>query len=152
MINEVSFEVLDIYLKIFLLLYADDTVFMSENVDGMQTMLNVFYFCHIPTLHIVSSALLKSMKVKNSFFFVERYKSIRLCKIKILSAVELAYLNPDRADDNKPISSFKLANLLFSMPVNYFFVIHVLCYITELDVLEMIYMYIHKLNYKIRRV
>jgi hypothetical protein len=42
MINEVSFEVLDIYLKIFLLLYADDTVPMSENVDGMQTMLNVF--------------------------------------------------------------------------------------------------------------
>jgi hypothetical protein len=30
----------------------------------------------------------KSMKVKNSFFFVERYKLIRLCKIKILSAVE----------------------------------------------------------------
>ena len=42
MINEVSFEVLYIYLKIFLLLYADDTVLMSENVDGMQTMLNVF--------------------------------------------------------------------------------------------------------------
>jgi hypothetical protein len=35
MINEVSFEVLDIYLKIFLLLYADDTVLMSKNVDGM---------------------------------------------------------------------------------------------------------------------
>ena len=42
MINEVSFEVLDIYLKIFILLYADDTVLISENVDGMQTMLNVF--------------------------------------------------------------------------------------------------------------
>jgi hypothetical protein len=49
MINEVSFEVLDIYLKIFLLLYADDTVLMSENVDGMQTMLNVFsdYYKHM---------------------------------------------------------------------------------------------------------
>jgi hypothetical protein len=42
MINEVSFEVRNIYLKIFLLFYADDTVLMSENVDGMQTMLNVF--------------------------------------------------------------------------------------------------------------
>jgi hypothetical protein len=42
MINEVSFEVLDIYLKIFLLLFADDTVLMSKNVDGMQKMLNVF--------------------------------------------------------------------------------------------------------------
>ena len=42
MINDVSFEILDIYLKIFLLLYVDDTVLMTENVDGMQTMLNVF--------------------------------------------------------------------------------------------------------------
>ena len=42
MINEVSFEVRNIYLKIFLLFFADDTVLMSENVDGMQTMLNVF--------------------------------------------------------------------------------------------------------------
>ena len=42
MINDVSFEILDIYLKIFLLLYADDIVLMTENVDGMQTMLNVF--------------------------------------------------------------------------------------------------------------
>ena len=41
-ITEVSFEVLDVYLKIFFLLYADDTVLMSENVNGMQTMLNVF--------------------------------------------------------------------------------------------------------------
>jgi hypothetical protein len=39
MINEVSFEVLDIDLKIFILLYADDTVLMSENVNGMQTIL-----------------------------------------------------------------------------------------------------------------
>jgi hypothetical protein len=30
--------------------------------------------------------------------------------------------------------------------------IDVLCYLTELEVLEMIYMYIYKLNYKIRRV
>jgi hypothetical protein len=42
MINEVIFEVLDIYPKTFRLLYADDTVLISENVDGMQTMLNVF--------------------------------------------------------------------------------------------------------------
>jgi hypothetical protein len=28
--------------KIFLLLYADDTVLMSENINGMQTMLNIF--------------------------------------------------------------------------------------------------------------
>jgi hypothetical protein len=45
---------------------------------------------------------------ENSFFFVERYKLISLCKIKILSAVEWAFLNPACADDNKPISSDKL--------------------------------------------
>jgi hypothetical protein len=27
---------------IFILLYADDTVLISENVNGMQTMLNIF--------------------------------------------------------------------------------------------------------------
>ena len=35
-------EVLYIYLKIFLLLYADDSVLMSENVNGMKTILNIF--------------------------------------------------------------------------------------------------------------
>jgi hypothetical protein len=56
MINEVSFEVLDIYLKIFLLLYADDTVLMSENVNGniinkkrQKERGNVFV-CLTPTL------------------------------------------------------------------------------------------------------
>jgi hypothetical protein len=39
-------------------------------------------------LHSVSNALLKSIKVQNSFFFVERYKLIMLCKIKILAVVE----------------------------------------------------------------
>jgi hypothetical protein len=78
MINEVSFEVLDIYLKIFLLLYAADTVHFPDILFSIN-------FCHIPNLNIVSSALLMSIKVQNCFFFVERYKLIRLCKIKILS-------------------------------------------------------------------
>ena len=34
---------LEIYLKIFALLYADDTVLMSETSDGLQTLLNNFY-------------------------------------------------------------------------------------------------------------
>jgi hypothetical protein len=33
---------LEIYLKIFALLYADDTVLMSETSDGLQTLLNNF--------------------------------------------------------------------------------------------------------------
>ena len=34
---------LEIYLKMFTLLYADDTVLMSETSDGLQTLLNIFY-------------------------------------------------------------------------------------------------------------
>ena len=31
-----------LYLKLFLLLYADDTILISESATGMQRMLNVF--------------------------------------------------------------------------------------------------------------
>ena len=34
---------LEIYLKMFALLYADDTVLMSEITNGLQTLLNIFY-------------------------------------------------------------------------------------------------------------
>ena len=34
---------LEIYLKMFALLYADDTVLMSETSDGLQTLLNNCY-------------------------------------------------------------------------------------------------------------
>ena len=42
-----DFEIeLDIYLKLFVLLYADDTVIMSESKEDMQNQLNVFNdFC-----------------------------------------------------------------------------------------------------------
>jgi hypothetical protein len=33
---------LEIYLKMFALLYAEDTVLMSETSDGLQTLLNIF--------------------------------------------------------------------------------------------------------------
>jgi hypothetical protein len=37
---------LDVYLKLFVLLYADDTVIMSESKENMQNQLNVFNdFC-----------------------------------------------------------------------------------------------------------
>ena len=34
---------LEIYLKMFALLYADVTVLMSETSDGLQTLLTIFY-------------------------------------------------------------------------------------------------------------
>jgi hypothetical protein len=35
-------DTLGIYLKLFNLLYADDTVLISETQDGLQTILNIF--------------------------------------------------------------------------------------------------------------
>ena len=53
MINNISDDVLDSYLKLFILLYADDTVLMSESVHGMQHMLNVFSdYCDTWKLHV----------------------------------------------------------------------------------------------------
>ena len=46
-----DFEIeLDVYLKLFVLLYADDTVIMSESKEDMQNQLNVFNdFCKMET-------------------------------------------------------------------------------------------------------
>lgn len=53
MINDISTDILENYLKIFLLLYADDTVLVSETVEGMQNMLNVFHeYCNIWKLDV----------------------------------------------------------------------------------------------------
>ena len=36
----------DTYLKLFILLYADDTVILAESIDDMQNQINYFYdFC-----------------------------------------------------------------------------------------------------------
>lgn len=45
-INDDLVKELDVYMKLFLLLYADDTVLMSESKDDLQYMLNNFcVFC-----------------------------------------------------------------------------------------------------------
>ena len=37
---------LDTYLKLFILLYADDTILLAESSDDMQNQINYFYdFC-----------------------------------------------------------------------------------------------------------
>ena len=41
-INQYSLDQLGLYLKLFLLLYADDTILISESAVDMQNMLNVF--------------------------------------------------------------------------------------------------------------
>ena len=41
-ISEYAIDQMGLYLKLFLLLYADDTILISESATGMQRMLNVF--------------------------------------------------------------------------------------------------------------
>jgi hypothetical protein len=54
-----------IYLKIFLLLYADDTVLMSENVNGMQTILNIFSeYCNTWKVNIAKTNVVIFSKSK----------------------------------------------------------------------------------------
>lgn len=42
LIDDLSNDMLEFYLRIFLLLYADDTVLISESAEGMQKMLDTF--------------------------------------------------------------------------------------------------------------
>jgi hypothetical protein len=42
MADSLFYEQLDIYMKIFLILYTDDTLLCPESLDGMQSMLDEF--------------------------------------------------------------------------------------------------------------
>ena len=102
MINEVSFEVLDIYLKIFLLLYADDTVLMSENVDGMQTMLNIFSeYCNTWQLQVniakTNVVIFSKSKVPQNTRCMSDNKELDICEshnyLGILFNFSINFLN-----------------------------------------------------------
>ena len=48
MTDSLFYEQQDIYMKIFLILYTDDTLLFSEPLDGMQSMLDEFSnYCKI---------------------------------------------------------------------------------------------------------
>jgi hypothetical protein len=53
---------------------------------------------------------------------------------------------------NRIFTATNIKIVMMFIPAVYWCTDNILCYLAELDVLEMIYMYIHKLNYKIRRV
>ena len=40
-------EQLGFYIKIFIILYADDTVIMSETEEGLQALLNYEQYCDL---------------------------------------------------------------------------------------------------------
>ena len=85
MINEVSFDVLHIYLKIFLLLCAYDTVFMTEHVDGMPKMLNVFSeYCSTWKLQVnitkTNVVIFSKSKVTQNTRFMSDNKELDICE------------------------------------------------------------------------
>jgi hypothetical protein len=93
-INEQNYffclEQLGFFIKIFIILYADDTVIMSETEEGIQqALLNFEQYCdlwkngkysgidgiifwHNPILHTVSKALFESINEQNYFFPKEK--------------------------------------------------------------------------------
>lgn len=53
MIDDLMFERLHIFMKVFLLLYADDTLLFSETLEGMQNLLTVFdEYCKLWKLEV----------------------------------------------------------------------------------------------------
>ena len=67
---------LEIYLKMFALLYADDTVLMSETSDGLQTLLNNCYeYCKLWKLKVNID------KTKKMVFFHK--SSCRKCTLPV---------------------------------------------------------------------
>ena len=63
MADALFYEQLDIYMKIFIILYADDTLLFSESLDGMQSMLDeLSNYCKIWKLEVNTS------EIKLSFF------------------------------------------------------------------------------------
>ena len=56
MADSLFYEQLDIYMKIFLILYTDDTLLFSESLDGIQSMLDEFStYCKIWKLEVNTS-------------------------------------------------------------------------------------------------
>ena len=67
---------LEIYLKMFALLYADDTVLMSETSDGLRTLLNNLHeYTKLWKLKVNID------KTKNMFFFHE--SNCRKCTLPV---------------------------------------------------------------------
>ena len=64
-INDEIEEKLGIYLKLFVLLYADDTILLSDTFDDLQLQLNVFHdYCSFRKLKV-------NLKKNQSCYFLE---------------------------------------------------------------------------------
>ena len=69
MADSLFYEQLDIYIKIFLILYADDTLLFSESLDGMQSLLDeLSNYCKIWKLEVNTS------KTKCVIFSKRKYR------------------------------------------------------------------------------
>ena len=83
MADSLFYERLDIYMKLFLILYADDALLFSESLDGMQSMLDEFSnYCKILKLEVNTS------KTKVVIFSKRKYRP----EVKLkLDGIELDY-------------------------------------------------------------
>ena len=83
MADSLFHEQLDIYIKIFLILYADDTLLFSESLDGMQSLLDeLSNYCKIWKLEVNTS--------KTKFVIFSKRKYRPEVKLK-LDGIELDY-------------------------------------------------------------
>jgi hypothetical protein len=106
-LKERFYNELHILFELFVILYADDTVLMSN-----------WSFFHRSDLLTVSKAFRKSMKVQNSFFPKEKYNSMRTCSTKILSIVEYPLRKPAWFSCISVTSFAKKLSLVLTMDVN----------------------------------
>jgi hypothetical protein len=79
-LNENCIQHIGMYLKLFLLLYADDTIMFAESTEDLQAALNIFEECcsELKLSINVSRTIDDLLEWLNYIFFVEGIQSICL--------------------------------------------------------------------------
>ena len=80
---EKSLSELNIFIKLFVILYADDTVILAESVEGMQNALDIFQtYCEFWKLEIniakTKMTIFSKRKMKQNFDFKLQGKNIEV--------------------------------------------------------------------------
>ena len=83
LILEKSLSELNIFIKLFVLLYADDTVILADSVEGMQNALDIFQtYCEFWKLEIniakTKMMIFNKRKMKQNFDFILQGKNIEV--------------------------------------------------------------------------
>ena len=83
LVLEKSLSELNIFIKLFVILYADDTVILAESVEGMQNALDIFQtYCEFWKLEIniakTKMTIFSKRKMKQNFDFKLQGKNIEV--------------------------------------------------------------------------